>query len=302
LIGIPMHDMHAEDKLGSGMEKLLIKARGATIAGDIERRPGAPLVIFSHGGGQTRHSWRGAVEAMWAKGFEAISLDLRGHGESSWPDESHYALELFAEDLNLVARTFGEGRPIGVVGASFGGMMSLLAAAVPDSPIGAVAMVDVVPRVEQSGAMRIRGFMLAHAEGFSSLEEAAAAIAEYRGEPVPRSTAGLEKNLRRREDGRWYWHWDPKFLSSIPRGEERLIELEQAAASYKGPLLLVHGLKSDVVGEAGVQALKELAPQLEYVDIAHVGHMVVNDRNDAFIDAVADFLSRNFAVAAGGQA
>jgi non-heme chloroperoxidase len=284
------------------MEKLLIEARGATLAGEIARRPGAPLVIFSHGGGQTRHSWRGAAEAMWAKGFEAISLDLRGHGESSWPDAAHYDLGLFAEDLNDIARTYGGGRPVGLVGASFGGMMSLLAAAVPESAASAVAMVDVVPRVEQGGAMRIRSFMLAHADGFASLEGAAVAIAEYRGEAVPRSTAGLEKNLRQRDDGRWYWHWDPKFLSSIPRGSDRVIQLEEAAASYSGPLLLVHGLQSDVVGKEGVKALRALAPQLEYIDVAHAGHMVVNDRNDAFIDAVASFLSKHLNVAAGGEA
>lgn len=281
------------------MEQLLIEARGATLAGDIARRPGAPLVIFSHGGGQTRHSWRGAAEAMHARGFEAISLDLRGHGESSWPDEDHYDLDLFAEDLNEIARVYGAGRPVGLVGASFGGMMSLLAAAVPGTPVGAVAMVDVVPRVEQSGAQRIRSFMQAHADGFSSLDEAAVAIAEYRGEATPRSTAGLEKNLRQRDDGRWYWHWDPKFLSSIPRGGDRVVQLEQAAAGYKGPLLLVHGLQSDVVGEEGVKALRALAPQLEYIDVANAGHMVVNDRNDAFIDAVAGFLSRHFNVTAG---
>jgi pimeloyl-ACP methyl ester carboxylesterase len=181
-------------------------------------------------------------------------------------------------------------------------MMSLLAAAGPGSPVGAVAMVDVVPRVEQEGAMRIRGFMLAHADGFDSLEQAAAAIAEYKGEPLPESTAGLEKNLRRRDDGRWYWHWDSKFLTSIPSGADRVAQLEDAAAAYKGPLMLVHGLRSDVVGEEGVKALRALAPQLEYVDVAHAGHMVVNDRNDAFIEAVAGFLTRHFNVPAGAVA
>ncbi|MET0194851.1 MAG: alpha/beta hydrolase, partial [Hyphomicrobiaceae bacterium] len=83
------------------------------------------------------------------------------------------------------------------------------------------------------------------------------------------------------------------------RGAERVVQLEQAVAGYKGPLLLVHGLQSDVVGEEGVKALRALAPQLEYIDVANAGHMVVNDRNDAFIDAVAGFLSRHFNVTAG---
>ena len=281
------------------MEKLTLENRGATIVGDVLPRAGAPLIIFSHGGGQTRHSWRGAAELLWAKGFETISLDLRGHGESSWPDEDHYGLDLFADDLVQTARRHGAGRPVALVGASFGGMMSLLAGAVPDSPVCAVTMVDVVPRVEPKGASRIRGFMMAHADGFASLEQAAVAIAEYKGQPVPESTAGLEKNLRQRDDGRYYWHWDPKFLTSIPRGAQRIDDLERAAAAFTKPLLLVHGLQSDIVGKAGVDALRALAPQLEYVDVANAGHMVVNDRNDAFIEAISAFMSRHFDLAAG---
>jgi len=281
------------------MEKLVLENQGATIVGDLLRRPGAPLIIFSHGGGQTRHSWRGAAESLWAKGFETISLDLRGHGESGWPDEAHYGLDLFADDLVQFARRYGDGRPVGLVGASFGGMMSLLAGAVRDSPVDAVAMVDVVPRVDPKGASRIRSFMLAHADGFESLEQAAVAIADYKGEPAPKSMAGLEKNLRQRDDGRYYWHWDPKFLTSIPRGDRRIEDLESAAAAFGKPLLLVHGLQSDVVGMVGVEALRALAPQMEYVDVANAGHMVVNDRNDAFIEAISAFLSRHFDMAAG---
>jgi len=275
------------------IERVSLDTPGATIAGDRAPLADAPVLIFSHGVGQTRHSWRGALDAVWRQGFEAVALDLRGHGESSWAQAEDYAFERFAGDLNEAVRVFAQGRPVGLVGASFGGMMSLLAAATPGSPVSAVAIVDIVPRVEHDGANRIRTFMEAHAAGFQSIEEAAAEVAAFRGEPAPRSAVGLERNLRRRDDGRWYWHWDPAFVRCLPSGQERVDRIEAAAATYKGPLLLVHGLKSDIVGKDGIAALRAIAPQLEYVDVAHAGHMVVSDPNDAFIQAVSGYMKRH---------
>ena len=56
--------------------------------------------------------------------------------------------------------------------------------------------------------------MRAHAkEGFATVEDAAQAVAEYLPHrPRPKSTEGLKKNLRLSPDGRWRWHWDPRFM------------------------------------------------------------------------------------------
>jgi non-heme chloroperoxidase len=276
-------------------QTIRFSARDIEIVADRFANAGAPLVIFSHGGGQTRHSWRGAAEEVANLGFETLSIDLRGHGESGWAAPDKYDLTEFAEDLKALAREHAGRRAVALVGASLGGMISLIAAADPAAQISAVALVDVVPRVEMAGARRIRAFMQRYSHGFASLEEAAGAIAQYRGEPMTSDHAGLAKNLRRRADGRYYWHWDPRFLQNMPSHASRTGALESAARQYRGPLLLVHGLRSDIVGGSGVAGLRTLAPQMEYADVANAGHMVVNDRNDAFIGAVARFLTKHLA-------
>jgi pimeloyl-ACP methyl ester carboxylesterase len=280
------------------MHKVRLDSRDIEMVGDYLPRKGAPFVLLSHGGGQTRHSWRGAGEHLHALGFETLSVDLRGHGETGWPSPERYTLDEFADDLLAWTAAFAEGRPVAMVGASFGGIASLLAATRPASRVDAIALVDIVPRVEMSGARRIRNFMLANPQGFATLEEAAEAVAAYRGKTPSTDHSGLAKNLRRRDDGRYYWHWDPEFMNRIPRGQERLDRLEEAARAYEGPLLLVRGLQSDVVGENGIEALRALAPQLESVDVASAGHMIASDRNDAFVEAVTGFLGRVLPVAA----
>lgn len=160
----------------------------------------------------------------------------------------------------------------------------------------ALVMVDVVPRVESVGAQRVLDFMRAHSAGFESIEGAIDAVAAYNPHrPRPKSPAGLMKNLRLKSYGRLYWHWDPRIVRSPSRLEPPDIvdPLLEAARRVRIPTALVRGLQSDVVSDSGVAELREILQGLEVDDVAKAGHMVAGDRNDAFNQAVADFLGRH---------
>jgi pimeloyl-ACP methyl ester carboxylesterase len=134
--------------------------------------------------------------------------------------------------------------------------------------------------------------------GFASVEEAAAAVAAYNPHrPPPSDLSGLKRNLRQRPDGRWVWHWDPRFLSgqegSVDETRVSLLppeRLEAAARALRLPTLLVRGRMSDVLSEEGAREFLEFVPHAEYVDVAGAGHMVAGDRNDIFNDAILRFL------------
>jgi pimeloyl-ACP methyl ester carboxylesterase len=156
-------------------------------------------------------------------------------------------------------------------------------------------MVDVVPSMEQKGSDKIRDFMGANPGGFATLEEAADAVsAYYPSRKRPKDVSGLMKNLRRRDDGRLYWHWDPRFISAVRRSEPPQLARHMIAACSKVtiPTLLVRGMESDIVGQAGVDEFRQLLPQLEVADVSGAGHMVAGDRNDAFNGSVVGFLRR----------
>jgi pimeloyl-ACP methyl ester carboxylesterase len=92
---------------------------GISIAADVGGDPSAPTVILMHGGGQTRHSWRGAMCELLSEGYHVISLDTRGHGDSDWSPEGDYGLESLAGRLACGDRNVV--RATGIVGASSGG-------------------------------------------------------------------------------------------------------------------------------------------------------------------------------------
>jgi pimeloyl-ACP methyl ester carboxylesterase len=273
---------------------------GVRIVSDRQGDPQARAVVFLHGGGQTRRSWGRAATAVAERGWQAITVDFRGHGESDWSDDGDYRVVSFAGDVQEVLRQLPP-RPV-LVGASLGGFTSmLLAGEISPGIASAVVLVDIVPDMDPSGANRIHTFMADRlASGFESLDEVADAIAEYNPHrPRPTDLDGLRTNLRRRGD-RWYWHWDPKFISGsspFPPNEvtdtDRMHTAVDAILRDGVPMLLVRGQVSDLVSQERADAFLSRFPKVEFVDVHGAGHMVAGDRNDVFATAVLDFLTRH---------
>ena len=282
-----------------------IAGDGLTLAADVHGPVGGPPIVLLHGGGQTRHSWHHTAQVLGGKGRRVHNVDLRGHGDSDWDPDGDYGLDRFAADTRMVAAHAANeagGRLPALIGASLGGISSLAAIGETDEPVAAaVVLVDVAPRIERDGADRIGAFMQENMmQGFASLDEVADSIAAYNPHrPRPSNLEGLKKNLRLR-DGRWYWHWDPAFITgrrSSPdetrsiTDPDRLTNAARAIAERRLPTLLVRGRQSDLLSEEGARHYLELVPHAKFVDVAGAGHMVAGDRNDLFNDAVVDFLS-----------
>jgi pimeloyl-ACP methyl ester carboxylesterase len=251
-----------------------------------------PAILMLHGGGQNRYSWKNTGQVLADRGFHVVALDSRGHGDSDRSPTANYSVDsLGADTLRVIDQI---GGPTVLIGASMGGLTGILAAheAGPEV-ITKLVLVDVVPRFEKDGSARIRDFMFSGVDGFDSLEQAAEAVSAYLPHRAkPRSPEGLKKNLRLR-DGRWYWHWDPAFLTK-PADDPfvRMDMLEQSAIDLQIPILLIRGKLSDVVSPEGVQDFLTKVPRAEFVELSDAGHTAAGDDNDAFTEAVVEFVNR----------
>ena len=271
-------------------------AGGVRIAGDSWGDPAGPLVILQHGGGQTRHAWKGAGETLGAAGYFAVAFDARGHGDSDWAPDGQYGQDVMVEDLESVVAALGNRRPV-LVGASMGGGTSLVAVGEDRVDATALVLVDVGPHIEAEGVGKIQAFMTRKPEGFDSLDEVADAIASYQPHRTrPRNVAGLAKNVRLGADGKYHWHWDPRFRAGRQVMEKRRERLEACSRNLTLPTLLVRGGLSDLLSEEGAQTFLSLCPHSEYVNVTGAGHMVAGDRNDVFATAVIEFLKRKVPV------
>ncbi len=269
---------------------------GIHLVADVWGDPDAWPVLLMRGGGQTRHAWGGAAELLAQQGWRAVSLDLRGHGDSEWALNGDYSFTSFANDAIAVADQLG--KPPVLVGASLGGVAAIIAEGGSDRVVGsAMVVVDITHKSNPEGIERIKNFMSSGMGGFDTLDDAAEAIAAYTpNRPKRVNPAGLMKVLRQKPDGRWYWHWDPAFMArgrtEVP-GQDFDALFEAALGRVRVPTLLVRGKLSDVVTPEGTQEFLEKIPGAKLADVGGASHMVAGDQNDAFGTAVIEFLEHD---------
>jgi pimeloyl-ACP methyl ester carboxylesterase len=275
----------------------LAMSDGVVIVGGAYGEPGRPTVLLAHGGGQTRYAWANVARRLGEAGWRALAVDLRGHGDSDWAADGNYSHERYGHDLIEIAEAMGS--PPVLVGASLGGNAGMLAAGtLKPGAFRALVLVDVTPRLDPGGVDRILKFMDQHIDsGFGSYEEAAEAIADYLPHRQGRKSnvASLERYLRKREDGRYRWHWDPLFVRGdrdTRLSQAHVDKIATAASAIEIPILLLRGSDSELVSEEAVVDFLTLAPHAEFEDVGGAGHMIVGDRNDVFARTLAGFLEK----------
>ncbi len=132
---------------------------------------GPPLVLV-HGTTADHTTWR-ASGPLLARSFTTYAVDRRGRGGSG--DSTAYSIEREYDDLAAVAEDVSarHGRPVGVVGHSYGGRIGLGAAlrtdairrlvvyeGAPAPPNASYQLPDLVDRLERSLAAGDRAEML----------------------------------------------------------------------------------------------------------------------------------------------
>ena len=263
------------------------------IAADVWGSNNEELVILLHGGGQTRHAWGDTGKKLAEAGYHSVALDLRGHGDSEWHADGDYSIRAYKDDLVSIINEIG--KPARLVGASLGGMASLLLAGdeINSDLCTALIMVDIGIYPDPVGSDRIVSFMLSGEGGFNSLEDVAKSISDYLPHrKKPKDLEGLKKNLRLKDDGRYYWHWDPRFIRRRPGSRDRgYFDLQlKAAEKVTIPTLLIRGALSDVVTMEDVDYFLSVISHAKFIEIEKAAHMIAGDRNDIFAEEAIKFL------------
>ncbi|WP_425408199.1 alpha/beta fold hydrolase [Hyphococcus sp.] len=286
---------------GGETEKIAITSfDGCTLVASRFGRAVNGAIIFSPGGGQTRHAWSGAALAFARKGFFVLCADLRGHGDSDRAPDGTYSYHDYARDA-LVLSDWVEsqtGTKPHFIGASLGGVAALVAAGrVRQDGFASLTLVDVAPKISEHGFGSIRNFMLDTAKnGFANVSEAAAFLSKHFPRPGADNrssggSGGLRKNLRLGEDGRWRWHWDPAFVETLylePDEFER--ELTEAAKNLIIPVHFMRAGNSELVTQEAAAHFRDIAPHIHFTEITGAKHMVTGDQNDMFVEAALNYL------------
>jgi pimeloyl-ACP methyl ester carboxylesterase len=268
----------------------VVSPDGVRIAVELRGEPGRPPIVLLHGGAQSRSAWRGGAQMFAEHGFRVASMDLRGHGESDWSREGDYSFDRHIGDLVAVIRALGP--PAVLLGASLGGHVSLLTAARHPELVSLLMLADVTPWIDEEAGDAMRETMRRAVDGYATVEEAAAMVDRLRGSASRGSASGLRPHLDEREDGRFYWRWDARFVEDRfvrHGGEGGLFAL--AAQSLRVPVFVMRGALSEVTSPAQIERFARAVPALSFVEISGVGHMVTGESNDAYARAALSHLA-----------
>lgn len=255
-----------------------------------------PPVILLHGFAQTQHAWDRTLSVLAEGGYQAISYDARGHGNSAYAEPHAYRLDDFAADLRLIRDGLDQA-PI-LVGASMGGLTAMLCCGEgPEIDVRGLVVVDVAPRWAPEGVGRIMSFLEAYPDGFDDLDQVRAALHQYlphrRGSVSGGDGSGgnLRHNLRRGVDGRLHWHWDSAMLAHARDVSFHQHRLSLAARRIRQPTLLVTGEQSEVMEAQHIEEFLHLIPHAQHEDVSGARHMVAGDHNSAFTESILNWMT-----------
>lgn len=163
---------------------------------------GEPRITLLHGAGLNAHTWDTTALAL---GHPVLSIDLAGHGDSSWRSDADYTPRTLAADV-AAALDEWTNAPQLIVGQSLGGLTgAALAASRPDL-VAALLVVDITPGIDTTaGPAALRDFYAGPTDFATRDELVDRAIAFGFGGARPDTERGVFLNTRVRPDGRVEW-------------------------------------------------------------------------------------------------
>ena len=260
-----------------------------------EGPPGAPAVLCVHGLTRNGRDFDFLAEALSSR-FRVVCPDMPGRGRSDWLDDaSGYAFPFYLAALGaLYARL--DVPAVHWVGTSMGGLIGMLFAALPNSPVRRLVLNDIGPVVAKEGLARI-GRSVAEDPGFSNRQELEAYLRERYAGFGPLSDAQWQHLAahagRTRSDGRLGLAYDPKigdaFRSRDPESGAQDVDLSTFYDQIRCPTLVIRGAQSDVLRAADAAAMRQRGPHAELVELPGIGHAPALMADDQ-IALVRDFL------------
>jgi len=92
--------------------------------------------VLVHGLDSSKETWSGVLSELTNRGYPAIAVDLRGHGESPFGPPDEFAADTLARDVWDAVSSHGVRGPVVLVGHSMGGRVAMRAATLPEAASG----------------------------------------------------------------------------------------------------------------------------------------------------------------------
>ena len=215
-----------------------------------------------------------SLAAALARHYHIAAPDIVGRGESDWlADKAGYGYPQYCADMAALIARLGRDE-VDWLGTSMGGLIGMMLAALPNSPIRRLVLNDIGPLVPKGGVERLAKYV-GKDPRFPSLEAAVAYMREIAAPFGKLSEAEWRKltlpGLREEADGGWRLRYDPAIAAAF-EGEIKDVDLWKLWDRIRCPTLVLRGESSDLLLPETAAEMTRRGPQAKLVEIAGCGH------------------------------
>lgn len=238
------------------------------------------VVVCVHGLSRNARDFDALAQDLAGLGWRVVSVDVPGRGRSEWlrrPED--YAYPFYAAALAALIGRLGVDR-VDWVGTSMGGLIGMMLAAQPASPIRRLLLNDIGAFIPKASLERIAQYV-GRDPRFASLAEVEAYLRQVCA-PFGPLTDAQWRHLAthsgvQAEGGGWRLHYDPAIgaaFRSAPPADVVLWPVWEAVAC---PVLILRGSESDLLlrqtaEEMTRRGASASAGTVRWQEIAGVGH------------------------------
>ena len=212
--------------------------------------------------------------------YRVVSVDIVGRGRSDWlRDPADYNYPVYCSDVTTLIAKLGV-ETVDWLGTSMGGILGMIMASLPNSPVRKLVVNDVGSLVPKSALERI-GQYLGSAPTFATfaeMEKVVRAVSPF-GELDDEQWHHLTiHGARQDEQGRWAFRYDPGIAKNFHAVPPADVNLRHFWNGVHGPVLVIRGENSDLLRADTLEEMRQ-RPHTETLVVPRCGHapMLMDD-------------------------
>lgn len=248
-------------------------------------------ILCVHGFTRNGSDFNALANTLSRVGKHVFCPDMVGRGDSDWlKNPLHYTYEQYISDMNtMIARS--QAKQIDWVGTSMGGLIGMIMASLPNSPIRRLIMNDIGPQIPLKAMSRLANYTNKDPV-FSSVEEAKKyfkyACADFGTLSEEQWQTFTEHSIREISPGKFTTKYDhgikmtqakSKLAWNILFNPHKALEgtffdvdLWNVWRKVTCPVLVIHGVRSDVLLPDIIQKMRGSHPNMEVLEVPDAGH------------------------------